>query len=74
MSDTRITFRKAAVGAACGLVGAIVGGFVARAVVRSFEGAPVWELPAIVFGSLALLVAAVLGVVPALRVKAAGRK
>ena len=69
MSDTPITFRKVATGAACGLVGFIVGGFVARAAVQYFAGSPAWELPAIICGALALFVVAVLVVAPALGAK-----
>lgn len=74
MSDTRITFRKVATGAACGLVGCIVGGFLARAAVRYFAGSPAWELPAIICGALALFVVAVLVVAPALGAKATEHK
>ena len=74
MSDTRITFRKVATGAACGLVGFVVGGFVARAAVRYFAGSPAWELPAIISGALALLIVAALVVAPALGAKATKHK
>jgi len=74
MSDTRITFRKVARGAACGLAGFVVGGLVARAAVRHFAGSPAWELPAIICGALALLVVAVLVVAPALGAKATKQK
>ena len=74
MSDTRINFRKTATGAACGLVGFVAGGWVARAAVRHFAGSPVWEIPAIICGALALTVVAVLIVAPSLEVKAAKRK
>jgi|GEM_PF-5754584 len=66
MNDTRITFRKVATGAACGLVGFVVGGFVARAAIRYFAGSPAWELPAMICGALALFVVAVLVVAPAI--------
>ena len=66
MNDTRITFRKVATGAACGLVGFGVGGFVARAAVRYFAGSPAWEFPAIVCGALALFIVAALVVAPAI--------
>ena len=74
MPDTRITFRKIATGAACGLVSFVVGGFVARASVRYFAGSPAWELPAIICGALALLVVSVLVVAPALGAKATKHK
>jgi hypothetical protein len=74
MSNTRITFRKIATGAACGLVGFAVGGFVALAAVRYFAGSPAWELPAIICGALALFVVAVLVVAPAIGAKASNRK
>lgn len=74
MADTRITFHKVATGAACGLVGFVVGGFVARAAVRYFTGSPAWELPAIICGALALFVVAVLVVAPAIEAKASKRK
>ena len=74
MSDTHITLRKVATGAVCGLVGVIVGGFVARAAVRYFAGSPVWELPAIIIGSLALLIVGVLVVAPAIGARAPKRK
>ena len=74
MTDTHITLRKVVTGAACGLAGVAVGGFVARAAVRYFAGSPVWELPAIIVGALALLVVGVLVVAPAIGAKAAKRK
>jgi uncharacterized integral membrane protein len=74
MSDTHITFRKVATGAVCGLAGVIVGGFVARAAVRYFAGSPVWELPAVIVGALALFVVGVLVVAPAIGAKASKHK
>jgi len=74
MSDTHITFRKVVTGAACGLVSFVVGGFVTRAAVRYFAGSPVWELPAVICGALALFVVAVLVVAPAIGAKASNRK
>lgn len=73
MPDTRITFRKVATGAACGLLGFVSGGMVARAAVRHFAASPAWELPAAVCSALALLVVAVLIVAPALGAKAVKR-
>ena len=74
MADTRITRRKVVIGAACGLAGFVIGGFVARVAVRHFAGSPAWELPAIFCGALALLVVAVLVVAPAIGAKACKRK
>jgi uncharacterized integral membrane protein len=74
MTDTRITLRKVATGAACGLVGVVIGGFVARAAVRYFAGSPAWELPAIICGALALFVVAVLVVAPAIGAKVSNSK
>lgn len=74
MNDTRVTLRKVVTFAACGLAGAVLGGLVARAAVRYFAASPVWEVPAIICGALALLVAAVLVVAPAIGAKAPKHK
>lgn len=74
MQDTRITLRKVATGAACGLIGFVVGGLLARAAVRYFAGSPVWEVPAIICGALAVFVVVVLLVAPAIGSKTLHRK
>lgn len=62
MSDTRITFRKVMIGAGTGLVGAAVGGFLAKIAIHEFAGSPAWELPAIFVGALTVFVVAALAV------------
>ncbi len=75
MSDTRVTFRKVATGATCGLVSFVVGGFVAKVAIRYFfSGSPVWEIPAIVCGALVLLVVGILVVAPTIGARTSNRK
>ena len=74
MNDTHITFRKVVTFGACGVAGAVLGGFVARAAVRYVAGSPVWEMPAIIIGALALLVVSVLIVASAIAAKAPKHK
>ena len=74
MNQTRVTFRRIVTFVACGLAGAVLGGFVAKAAIRYFAGSPVWELPAIICGSLALCVVAVLIVAPVIGAKAPKHK
>ncbi|GFZ88385.1 hypothetical protein [Dyella caseinilytica] len=60
MNKPHITLRKIIVGAGSGLAGVIVGGALVRFAAPKFNGSAPWLLPAIVIGTLTVLVMAAL--------------